>query len=195
MGNLRDDFNQTLNGEVWVTSNDGDGIVNAIGGRLLVTFGTMGANAGVATTQQWDLNSDAISVEITAGGQARVYFGVFDQFPDSSIYAGFTRLQTGELRFEVADIAGGIPEFSDLGTIDFNVIAHRFWRVRHDGTNIVYEVSAMGVDWEQVATFQPVGSVRRMVVAMGAVGTAGDTAIAFDNVNGGGTSQPQMCPD
>jgi hypothetical protein len=195
---LVDNFDDGLQGIDWYWSGDpgtnvfesnGEGVVELPANQPGNTY------AAFQSARLYDLRNDSISVEVTQAanpaGTARTF--LVAAYDDQN----YLELSQRNGKLICARVVGGnllIP-----ANISYDAQAHRYWRLREDGTTTYWETSPDGVSYmvrAQTPTAQlfPLSSIR---VDLGASLNNADPnpgEAHFEGLNGGGPSAGKWCP-
>jgi hypothetical protein len=134
----------TINGALFPTATN----VTAAGWRARLSLPAPGGTAILSTgANRYDLTSSRLWINVArlpSFATASCYLMVrVSTSPDSKIFIG---MEAGNLLMREV-VAGTVSD----ATIAFNRYAHRWWGLRHDGTNIIWEVSDTGLTWSSGA--------------------------------------------
>jgi len=131
--------------ELWLPENDPI-VVTEQGGQLGITLAPNVGRVynGVQSRGRYDMLGGDVRVEVTPASQEIGVETTFSLDVDSS--SGFEMSAYADRLHLVVHSSGGV---SNSIAIDYDPIAHRFWRIRHDGTNgtIELETSPDGMAW------------------------------------------------
>jgi hypothetical protein len=134
----------TISGTVFPLTNN----VTAVGWRARLSLPAPGGTAILSTgTNRYDLTNSRLWINVArlpSFATASCYLMVrVSTSPDSKILIG---MEAGNLLMR--EVAAGVV--SDA-TLAFNRYTHKWWGLRHDGTNIIWEVSDTGLTWSSGA--------------------------------------------
>lgn len=173
---LTDSFN-TKDTAKWTFNGTSD----VVSGQV-TSVPTSGYANSVTSTANYDLANSAMSVELvnapTGNGSIGVFFNYYESV--SGDVVGFY-VEGGALNFR--EIVGGSPSIT---SITYSSTSHRWLRLTHDGTNLLWETSPDRSTWTTQRTKTPgrtwtVGAVQVNTGFYGTEPTPG-TAL-FDNIN------------
>lgn len=170
IGTLVDDF-ATLDSK-WFNT----GSASASAGQLLLA-NLANYSGQINTVANYDLTSSSITIEAVALTQPETYF----------ILAANANANGDNVRMQY--VGGNLATLWAIGgtqqagtSIPYDPVAHRWWRIRHNGTNVLTETSPDRNTWTIQGTFTPTISLANLTVFIGAGGGTTGNAI-FDNIN------------
>lgn len=141
---LTDDFDTAAAQQVWNVYQAGGACqVTQIGGMLRLVADASADECGYQSRLDFDADGGTVAIEAREPG------GEDDPPLELALRAG----GSGAYRF----YAGGTPRTLAAARPEGDVTSveltedMRWWRMRHSGTSLSYEVSADGLDWETVA--------------------------------------------
>jgi hypothetical protein len=180
METLQDDFTSgTIDTGKWTNVTSG---VSIVSGRLQLVDST-GAYPFASSAASYDIRNSYAFAQVTpaprsGGNSQQTYFAYY-----ASGGNGFG-LAVGDTTLYKVTWVGGTE--TDTAIATYSATTHAWWRIRHNGTNIVLGWSADGVTWTEGTPFaSPVtlGTTGWLNLNVGRW-QAGDTATGyFDNVN------------
>lgn len=180
METLVDDFTSgTINSTKWPTVSAG---ISVVSGRLQLVDST-GAYPSANSASSYDIRNSYALAQVTpaprsGGNSQQTYFMFY-----ASSGNGFG-LAVGDTTLYKVTTVGGVETDTSIAT--YNATTHAWWRIRHNGTNIVLGWSSDGTTWTEGTPFAPgvtLGTTGSLVLQVGRY-TSGDTATGyFDNVN------------
>lgn len=170
---------------IWTATT---GSVGVASGRLTVDangYSYLLADPTVTPFTPWHLKNSSLFCEVAAVPTgANLYGGLAIQADGSGTFMGiYYHQDVGTLTLENA------VGFADAGvvTITYDPVAHRWWRIRHDGTSAYYETAPDGFTWTTRRTVSTAPSWTnyndlRVIFEAGDSPTAGDNFL-LDNFN------------
>jgi hypothetical protein len=177
VGAVRDDFNDNLTANQWdvatpaqVSETGGELVVTPIGvvattPALLPVMPPVAEYMGYVSKHTVDLTGGAVTVEVTGMVDASSPAAVAELGVVSSKTAyALIVVGHGAISFD----ANGVLS----GTIPYDPIAHRWWRIAHTGSTIIAEVSPDGSAWTPIGTPMPQPTwLARVEIALGGSST------------------------
>lgn len=179
LGALTDDFSAT-NATKWTYS-----AAASISAGQLVLGNNTSYTGSISSAATWDLTNSEIIVEIP-----RIASGTAGTSETFVILANAGNPNGDNIRIQVSGAnlsafwaLGGVQQAGAV-TVAYNATSHRWWRIRHTGTNVLCQTSPDRVTWTTVATLTPTIAITAMSVFIGAGGgSAGQVSALVDNVN------------
>jgi len=189
---LADDFEDGEGQPQWGGYSSGGGASEA-GGQLELTSGTSTSHyGGFITDRYYDFREGSVAVEVTAVPDPATPSRLELHVRRNDSQALVIRESGNELSFHKS-VNGG----AELGRIAFDANEHRWWRIRHEGQAVYWEVSPDGSSWSVIVEEQLDGlfdldyvQVRLVLYSAGA--DPGTTA-SFDNVVTTGPGDGTWC--
>jgi hypothetical protein len=190
VGAVRDDFNDNLTADQWDVATPAQ--VSETGGELVVTpIGVVPTTAllpvmppvaqymGYLSKHAVDLTGGALTVEVT---------GMVDPSSPAAV-AEFGAVNTRTL-YALIVVGHGSISFDASGTLSgtmpYDPIAHRWWRIAHTGSTIVAELSPDGVTWTPIGMPMAQPSwLARVDIALGGSSTdvTAHGSVHYDNLD------------
>jgi hypothetical protein len=98
---------------------------------------------------RYDLTDDAITIEVTSvlAGDGQTIFNAVDA---SGAYVQMLS-EISMLIPRRVPAAGG---YIDLPGVPYDPVAHRFWRLRQEGTTTHWEASPDGTNWSEIGSIE-----------------------------------------
>jgi hypothetical protein len=152
--------------------------------------------AGLDETVSYDMTGDrawvhAVQVPGDPGAPGpQMFLKVYnDDVADNSLYMGF---EGNTLECEVV-VAGNTTQVCNL---TYSASAHQWWQIRQSGSNVIFEASADGSTFNQVASVANPFELTHMHYQLlaGSYNGPGSVPAIFDDVNGGVASTMKYCP-
>lgn len=190
-GAVRDNFDDSLTADRWdvasptqVTETGGELVVTPIAVMVPSIPMPVAQYMGYLSKHTVDLTNGAVTVEVTAmvdasSSTAVAELGVVNTRTTFALIV----VGHGAISFYSND---GQPTGSISGTIPYDPIAHRWWRIAHTGATITASVSPDGVVWTPLGTPLPQPAwLARVDIALG--GASSDLAphgsVHYDNLD------------
>jgi hypothetical protein len=139
---LRDTFDQAGDGPLWIPFNDTGASVSETGGELVINLPAgMDAYAGYISAHFYDLHGGGIEVQVAEVGGDNTIVEVRNHLGN-----------TAQLVLEGNMIAASLFNVTGAGTLAQRVWnpAERFWRIREEGGDMVWELSTDRASWSEL---------------------------------------------
>ena len=180
METLQDDFSSgTIDTVKWTNVTSG---VSIVSGQLQIVDST-GAYPFCSSAGSYDIRNSYALAKVTpaprTGGNSQQTYFVY--YASSGNGVG---LAVGDTTLYKVVFSGGTE--TDTAIATYNATTHAWWRIRHNGTNIVLGWSSDGSTWTEGTAFSPgwTYTTTGWLYLNAGRWQAGDTATAyFDNVN------------
>lgn len=177
MSNLSDDFSAaSVSTATWPTQSAG--LVSVSAGRLAVEAAP---TYPVVKSTRYDMTNSYLFAKITPATPATSH-QTFMQVESDAQNAAIMMRDGANLVARVVN--AGVATNVTIGA--YAAVTHQWWRIRHTGTNFLFDTSVDGVTWTQRATIAHTWSVISVTATlMAGKWQAGDpVAISyFDNIN------------
>lgn len=153
------------------------------GGMLSIPANTSYADY-VKTWAEYDLANSSIYAEVvpSTGPGTREIYMVLSSAAGDELTIG----HNGTMLYCDYRVGSGGAR-TTLGTATYSPTTHRWWRTRHNGTQVIFDTSPDRVTWTQLGAWTPTIAVGQLKVMFGAGQYGGDgtsTAQAMiDNIN------------
>lgn len=166
-----------------------------LGGTASVTGGkaVLPANGtyieGLGTNYKFDLTNSSVFAEVVPPASANAEVGMTVHNGDPSVEEIRFLAFSGNLSASYR-IAGTSTE---LWSATHDPVAHKYWRIRHNGTQVLWDTSPDTSTWTQRAAWTPTVSITALTLYFGAGdfdGTFG-AAATVDNINVGNAPFPE----
>lgn len=182
---LSDAFDSTTRNPLWQPPFAATGAsVTFNGSRIVFALPPSRASAtsGLESRMEYDLSDSRLFLEVPqvpSAASAQTYVQLY-----GAGGAVFFQLEGGQLLFRKETGAG----FTDIGTLTYDPVAHRWWQLRESAGTLYWETSPSGLagTWvvrASVATPVPVTSLTVMLAAATTASEAAPGSAHFDNLN------------
>ena len=182
---MKDDFNDGLRARAWGRAYSSSGCTLSETDGVLSVTGTGDPDSwcGYNTGKRYDLRGSAVSVEVLgalAGDTASTFLKVV---PFNETKAVQFVLEDDSLVISTRD-----GSWNALARIDYDPVAHRWWRLREQRDAVIWETSPNGSDWTLVAQIPAFLDLSAVTLEIGA-GTWANSEppqlgeARFDNLN------------
>jgi len=171
----------------------GNSSASQVGGELvLLADATAASRAYYSTRRFYDFREGSVAVEVTQVPDAANAATTELDVRRDDYHRLLMRVEGADLVF-IYQLGAGV----EVGRLPYDPVAHRWWRLRHQGDKVYWETSPDGNDWTERASrpasvaFDPRYAAVRLWVS------AGDSALGgeahFDNVTGSGPGNGHWC--
>ena len=178
---LVDDFNDnSLDATKWTPW--AGGTITEASAKLQIQSTTASSYRGMDSTAKWSLTGSSASIEVphvlTGLLSSTTYMRI--QLDNSNAVSISTNGTSLIAQKQITST------YTQLGSVAYSTVAHRWWRIRESGGTVYFEFSADGLIWTSFATLATPFSLGALTAQL-AIGTdvtnaSTDTAI-FDNFN------------
>jgi hypothetical protein len=185
VGTVHDGFDEPVLAAGWSPwVGSGTCTVQVVGGAVQLSFpGSGGSFCGVDTDRLHDLTGDAIAVEIVAGPEDPTFVTFAELVTPDQAHRVDIRISDGTVRLRQLRDGSVVASAS----INYDPIAHRFWRLREASGTIFWDSSPDGTTWRNRAQATAAVEVTAMYFTMAAghdaPGPGGTPVVRFDRVN------------
>lgn len=141
---------------------------------------TVGYDNKIDSLATYDLTSSTVSVQVVT---APLGNGGIDTFLKAYAGADEVRFYREGTLLHFEEVVGGSTSAT---TLTYDPVAHAWWRIRHDGTNLLWETASDGLNWTTQRTKVPARSWAAVTVQLlaGFFGTEPTPGTSvFDNLN------------
>ena len=182
---LRDDFNDGVQGPLWARAFTMGGATLAEQGGYAVFTPVQGAvcESAYVSATSYDLAGSSLTTyafQVTRESASATYTFLMAQ--DESGNQAIIEMTAGNMT--AAQKVGGIP--STLASVPYNGATHAWWRLRESGGMIFWETSPDGMTWSMLAMGPSPVTLSPIDVSLGAgvtLGTASPGLARFDSIN------------
>lgn len=182
---LRDDFEDNSTGSAWNATTAGNATVAETGGQLRITLpsSTAGSHSGAYTSKSlYDLTSGQFVINIqTMVATGVVADAILQIYNANASNRLLWRQSNGTLKAQT--IIAGVT--TDRFSATWNATNHKYLRIRHSGSNVLWDSSTDGVTWTNRATLATPFDITALYVQISAAcgNVASPGSFRLDDIN------------
>ena len=178
---LRDDFSGTTARSIWSSTGSNECLVSQDDELIILPMPDVGTDCGYMSWIGHRLTEAGVRVRASIESPESPSYAALHLIKDST-HQLIMEVWQEQLRVVVSN--GG--DFVDLAVGGYQPDAHAFWRIRTDGTDVLWETSANGVDFDVLHTEPVPFELTGLQIAL-LGGTSApvsrQTQIRFDDLN------------